>query len=142
MIKINFRGEEINKLKAKSLISKLGSGLISPNLNEQEQKVYKSLKKAIKYFNSLSEKQNLKNFEEKEYLIGTLKSRIKLAELEEKIKYCQENGHKEGSSSITSGQSRTQVYAHCTHCGMAYQRNLSTKEWIGFDKMMNTPMTI
>jgi len=132
MTTINFRGKEINKLEAKSLISKLKSGLVFPNLNEQEQKVYK---KIIKFFNA-------KELSEKEYLIGELKSRIQVAEFSEKIKYCKKHGHTKGSSHIGSGQSGTKVYVNCAHCGMNYDRPLTQKEWENFDKMMNTPMII
>ena len=135
MLIINFRGKEMNLLEARTVISKLKFGLISPNLNEQEQKSYQIWKNAIEDF-------NLKKLSGKEYLIGELKSRIQVAEFAEKIKYCRKYGHKEGLSHIGSGQSGTKVYANCAHCGMGYDRLLSSKEWANFDKRMHTPMTI
>ncbi len=142
MLKINFRSKEISKLEAKILLSKLKSGLISLKLNEQEQKVYKSWKKAIEYFNSLSKKPNKINLSEKEYLIGELNSKIQIAGLGEKIKYCKKQGHVPKSEHISSGQSGTRVYGECKRCGMNYYRHLNSKEWENFHKMMNRPMTI
>ena len=142
MIKINFRDKEISKLEAKTLISKLESGLISPNLNEQEQKSYVLLKNAVQCLNKISKNKNTKKLSEKEYLIHELSVSIKLTELGEKIKYCKEQGHSPKSESISSGQSGTKVYGECKRCGMGYTRPLSSKEWENFNRMMNTPMTI
>ena len=125
----------MNLLEARTIISKLKFGLISPNLNEQEQKSYQIWKNAIEDF-------NLKKLSGKEYLIGELKSRIQVAEFSEKIKYCKKHGHTKGSSHIGSGQSGTKVYTNCAHCGMNYDRPLTQKEWEYNNKIMNTPMII
>jgi len=135
MVKIEFRGKEISKLEAKTLIDKLKLGFTSPDLNEQEQKSYVIWKNAMESLNS-------KKLSEKRYLIGEIKSRIQAAEFAEKIKYCKKYGHTEDWLHICSGQSGTKVYANCARCGMNYERNLSVKEWENFDKMMNTPMSI
>ncbi len=142
MIKINFRNKKISKLEAKVIISKLKSGLISLKLNEQEQKVYKSWKKTMEYFNSITKTGNAEKLSEKNYLIGELNSRIRIAEFVEKMRYCKEHGHTPKSEHISSGQGGTRVYGDCKRCRMGYNRPLSSKEWENFHKIMNTPMTI
>lgn len=140
MIKINFRNKEISKLEAETLIQNLKTELISPNLSEQEQKRYKNLKNAMGYLNSISGKT--RKLSEREYLIIELKSRIELAELREKIKYCEQHGHIPNHEHISAGQSGTKLYGECKRCGIDYNRPLISKEWEYFDKSMRTPMTI
>lgn len=103
--------------------------------NKFDESLFKSMNNALKSL-------GVKNLTKEKYLKGQEKTNKVIKELAKKIKYCNENGHTEGSSNISSGQSGTKVYANCTRCEMDYQRGLTTKEWADFDKEMNTPMTI
>ncbi len=142
MIKINSRGKEISKLEAETLIQNLKTELISPNLNEQERAGYELIKKAIKSLEYLNPNAKIKELSEKEYLIGELNSKIKIAEFAEKREYCEQHGHIPNNEYVGSGQGGTKVYGECKRCGMDYDRPLNSKEWENFHKMMNLPITI
>lgn len=135
--KINFRGEKISKLEANILKLNLKLGLMDADLNEEEKKQYTLLKKSISSF-----KIKNKELSEKEYLIGELSSKIKIAELAEKIEYCEKHGHIHGSENTASGAGGTKVYGFCKRCGSEYARGLSVDEWDNFNRMMNTPFNI
>jgi hypothetical protein len=116
----------------------LSLGIIEPKLTKEQEESYK-------IFSNPELKTILKAPKNKrEYLINELQKEIKLKNFYEKIKRCEDKGHKpkKNSGYVASGQGGTRVYKECSRCGMLYERCLTSKESGDFDKMMRTPMTI
>ncbi|MDP3758445.1 MAG: hypothetical protein Q8Q86_01900 [Candidatus Daviesbacteria bacterium] len=145
---LKFREKNISKLEAITYHFKLKYNLIKPNLTESEKAKYIELEEGKKRDNEKAKRHGgdsgiwKENFSEKDYILNKLSCQIGIIELAEKIKYCNENGHKESSLNISSGQSGTKVYVNCSRCGVPYQRGLTSEEWENHNKIMNTPMTI
>ena len=139
----------MGELEAKLYLTELKTGIIKPNLTEEEKAEYIKSEEGKKRDNEICKRRYgnedsgiWKEFSEKDFLIHEIQVKLNFAELFKKIKYCNENGHSEGSSHMGCGQSGTKVYAVCKRCGMGYDRPLTSKEWEEFNKHMNTPMTI
>ncbi len=140
MAEITFNGKNVNSLEAKLLIVGLNLRVIKPVLTDEENKAYSHLKNL-----GGNGKKALKSFpSERGYLIHQLTTSIKLKDLEKKMKYCQEHGHKErkNSSYASSNCGRVKVWADCSRCGVNYERELTSKERKDWDEMMKEEVTI
>jgi hypothetical protein len=141
---ISFHGKDIKLSEAKTLLSKLKDGSINIELNELERIGYNQMNEGTRRDNAKKkargDKELYEEFTEKGYLELLLEIPISVIEHFNKIEACKRKGHK--GESVLSCDSSGKALCYCHTCEDMYDRRMTSKESMDFDKLIKTPMTI